>query len=35
MTGHGFTSAFAADLNDYLAFKEAMGFTGNSRIWYL
>lgn len=35
MTGHGFTSVFAADLDDYLAFKEAMGFTGKSRIWYL
>ena len=35
MTGHGFTSVFAADLDDYLAFKEAMGFTGRSRIWYL
>lgn len=35
MSGHGFTSTFAADLDDYLAFKAAMGFTGNSRIWYL
>ena len=35
MTGHGFTSVFAADLDDYLAFKAAMGFTGSSRIWYL
>ena len=35
MTGHGFTSVFAADLDDYVAFKEAMGFTGRSRIWYL
>lgn len=35
MTGHGFTSVFAADLDAYLAFKEAMGFTGSSRTWYL
>lgn len=35
MSGHGFTSVFAADLDAYLAFKQAMGFTGNSRIWYL
>lgn len=35
MTGHGFTSAFAADLDQFLAFKQAMGFTGASRIWYL
>lgn len=35
MTTHGFTSVFATDLDDYLAFKEAMGFTGKSRIWYL
>ncbi|BCT74216.1 integrase [Sinomonas cyclohexanicum] len=26
---------FAAALEDYLAFKEAMGLTGSSRIWYL
>lgn len=32
---HGFTSAFALDLEEYLAFKEAMGFYGHSRIWYL
>jgi len=32
---HGFTSAFATDLEDYLAFKEAMGFTGTNRAWYL
>jgi len=35
VSGHGFTSVFAADLDDFLAFKAAMGFTGNSRIWYL
>lgn len=35
MTGHGFTSVLANDLEDYLAFKEAMGFTGKSRVWYL
>lgn len=34
-TGHGFTSVFAPQLEDYLAFKEAMGFHGTSRIWYL
>ncbi len=31
----GFTSAFASELNAYLAFKEQMGCYGNSRIWYL
>ena len=35
MSGHGFTSAFAAELDAYLAFKENMGFYGASRIWYL
>ena len=35
MTGHGLTSAFAADLEAYLAFKADMGCTGASRIWYL
>jgi integrase len=35
MSGHGFTSAFAAELDAYLAFKEKMGFYGKSRIWYL
>lgn len=35
MSGYGFTSAFATELNEYLAFKEAMGFYGSSRIWYL
>lgn len=34
-TGHGFTSVFAAQLDEYLAFKEAMGFHGASRVWYL
>jgi hypothetical protein len=35
MSGHGFTSAFAPDLEAYLAFKANMGFYGTSRIWYL
>lgn len=35
MNAHGFTSAFAPELAAYLAFKEKMGFYGNSRIWYL
>ena len=35
MSGHGFTSAFAAELDAYLAFKANMGFFGASRIWYL
>jgi len=35
MSGRGFTSVFAADLDAYLAFKQSMGFSGNSRIWYL
>ncbi len=35
MSGRGFTSAFAAELDAYLDFKESMGFCGNSRIWYL
>jgi hypothetical protein len=35
MSGHGFTSAFATELDAYLAFKVNMGFTGASRIWYL
>ena len=30
-----FTSAFAADLEGYLAFKQNMGCYGASRIWYL
>ena len=35
MSSHGFTSAFAAELDAYLAFKANMGFFGASRIWYL
>ena len=35
MSGHGFTSAFAAELEAYLVFKERMGCYGASRIWYL
>ena len=35
MNAHGFTSAFAPELDTYLAFKEKMGFYGSSRIWYL
>ena len=35
MSGHGFTSAFATELEAYLAFKANMGFYGASRIWYL
>jgi hypothetical protein len=35
MSAHGFASAFAAELDAYLAFKEKMGFYGASRIWYL
>ncbi len=35
MSGHGFTSAFAAELDAYLAFKQNMGCYGASRIWYL
>ena len=35
MSGHGFTSAFAADLEAYLVFKQNMGCYGASRIWYL
>ena len=34
MSGHGFSSAFATELDAYLAFKTNMGFTGASRIWY-
>ena len=32
MSGHGFTSAFAADLEAYLVFKQNMGCHGASRI---
>ena len=35
MSSHGFTSAFAPDLEAYLAFKANMGFYGTSRSWYL
>ena len=35
MNAHGFTSAFAPQLDDYLAFKQHMGCYGTSRIWYL
>lgn len=36
MSGHrGFTSAFAAELDAYVTFKQNMGFTGASRVWYL
>lgn len=35
MNGHGFTSAFATQLDEYVGFKRAMGFDGASRIWYL
>jgi len=35
MTAPGFTSAFASELDAYLAFKAKMGCYGNSRVWYL
>jgi integrase len=35
MNGYGFTSAFATELSEYLAFKANMGFSGRSRVWYL
>jgi integrase len=35
MSSHGFTSAFATELDAYLAFKANMGLFGASRIWYL
>jgi integrase len=35
MSPYGFTSAFAPELDAYLAFKEKMGFYGRSRISYL
>ena len=35
MNAAGFTSAFAPQLEAYLAFKEKMGCYGASRIWYL
>lgn len=34
-SSHGFTSAFAGQLEAYLGFKQAMGCYGTSRIWYL
>ena len=34
-TAHGFVSAFAPQLEAYLAFKLAMGCYGTSRVWYL
>jgi integrase len=35
MSAHGFTSVFAPQLDEYLAFKRQMGFYGRSRVWYL
>jgi len=35
VSGHDFTSAFAAQLDEYVEFKRTMGFNGASRIWYL
>jgi integrase len=35
MSAHGFTSTFATELDEYLAFKANMGCYGSSRIWYL
>nr|WP_276978346.1 tyrosine-type recombinase/integrase [Ferrimicrobium acidiphilum] len=35
MNRYSFASMFAPELSQYLAFKENMGFYGNSRIWYL
>lgn len=35
MSGHRFTSAFAVELEDYVEFKEQMGFYGRSRRVYL
>jgi site-specific recombinase XerC len=35
MNAHGFTSAFAPELDAYLALEEKRGFSGDSRIWYL
>ncbi len=35
MSGHGFISVFADDLEAYLTFKTSMGYYGASRIWYL
>lgn len=35
MNAGGFTSTFASQIEEYLAFKANMGFYGASRIWYL
>jgi hypothetical protein len=35
MNTYGFTSAFALELDRYLAFKQSMGCYGASRTWYL
>lgn len=35
MNGPRFTSAFAPELERFLAFKESMGFHGATRVWYL
>ena len=35
MSGHGFISVFAAELDAYVEFKKSMGFSGASRVWYL
>lgn len=35
MSGPDFTSAFGAQLNEYVEFKRSMGFNGASRVWYL
>lgn len=35
MNGTRFTSVFAPDLESFLAFKESMGFSGESRLWHL
>jgi len=35
MSSYGFTSAFATQLDEYIAFKKNMGFYGGSRTWYL
>ena len=32
MSSHGFTSAFATELDAYLAFKASIGFFGTSRM---
>jgi integrase len=35
MSGRAFTSAFAGDLEAYLAFKQNMGHCDTARVWYL